>query len=225
MREVSALGFDAISSPVLDLTARSTGEAALSAANPASADGVVFTSANGVRFFSDICDIRSKPVWCVGPATADAARAHGFSDCRASSGDAENLAQFIEAQSDGKALRLIHVANAAARGNLKARLESIGFTIDFVPLYEAVAATSLTPAAQSALSDTAPTLVLIHSAKGAAAFANLLPAHQQSPLHIVAISQRASEPVSNIGAATLTLASHPDEAHLLEVLQTAASRL
>lgn len=63
----------------------------------ASLSGLVFTSANGVRTYANTREDRDLTAWCVGPATARAARDTGFTDIRESAGNAADLVNFIAA--------------------------------------------------------------------------------------------------------------------------------
>ncbi|WP_018148661.1 uroporphyrinogen-III synthase [Henriciella marina] len=188
--------------------------------------GIVFTSANGVRFLSDETDARDLPAWCVGPATASAALLEGYSPVHQSSGDGSDLSHYIAHHwPSGTDRRLLHVANAAARGNVKTALEAEGFEVDFLPLYEASTAPALANAAYRLISTGDPSLVLVHSAKGARAFLDLCDGLDLSALSYVAISEQAAGPLREDGQKNIAIAPHPDEAHLLETLDDLLSRI
>ncbi|WP_158085533.1 uroporphyrinogen-III synthase [Henriciella aquimarina] len=180
--------------------------------------GLVFTSANGVRFFAEATPVRDLPAWCVGPATASEALREGFSPVHQSSGDAHALAHYIAHHWDSQPKRLLHVANAAARGNLKEALAAEGFEVVFAPLYAATKARALRPGAIHALA-AEHSVCLIHSAKGAEAFVSLAEGLDLSGTEFVAISQQAAAPLQTCTTAGVHVASHPDEDHLLDVLQ------
>jgi uroporphyrinogen-III synthase len=66
-------------------------------------DGVgalAFTSANGVRAFAALSEDRGLPVFAVGGATAEAARAAAFTSVTSAEGDVAALAQTIVANRD-----------------------------------------------------------------------------------------------------------------------------
>mgnify|MGYP001791446580 FL=1 len=84
-------GFTAIKTPVMHVMP----DAAVTLPDLSDVSGLVFTSANGVRAFVDRSDERAKTAWCVGPATASAARYAGFLNVQESVGDARDLAAFI----------------------------------------------------------------------------------------------------------------------------------
>ncbi len=218
---LTELGYPALVSPALELVAAPD----VDLPDPASCSGLVFTSANGVRFFTERTPDRSRPAWCVGPATAAAARAAGFCDVHESAGDAEALATFIKGHAAPSDKPLLHIANAAARGNLARALARDGRAVVFCPLYRAEIASGLTLPVRSLLSGRRPSLALFHSAKGAEAFFQLsadLPCDQ---LAVAAISAPAATQATARGVRHVAIASQPHEAGLLAALNIAADTL
>lgn len=202
-------------SPALDIV--STGASPDAALYGAA--GLIFTSANGVRFFAAASDRRDLTAWCVGPATSEAAVEAGFSDIRHADGDAGDLFDLIAAAPDTGPL--VHLANAHAAGDLAARLQSIGREVRFCALYDTVPASSLTPDAEAALAEGRVSAVLIHSAKGARAFAALAFHHDLSRTALVGLSQKALAPAATVEAGQRLVAERPNEDSLLAALHTA----
>lgn len=212
---VSALGLDPILSPALEIVA--TGHTPHSAIDGAA--GLIFTSANGVRFFAEASLRRDLPTWCVGLATSEAAEEAGFADVRNADGDADTLFEVIAAAPD--AGPLVHVANAHAAGELAARLAGAGREVRFCPLYETVPAKALPPAAAAALKSGAVAAVLFHSARGAAAFAALAKDFDLSRTAFVAVSGKALAPALSLRPGRTAIADRPNEDRLLAALHTA----
>ncbi|MEM9055486.1 MAG: uroporphyrinogen-III synthase [Pseudomonadota bacterium] len=167
---LAAMGLQPVRAPVLTL--KPNADTPILHAEALS--GLVFTSANGVRCYAARAVDRDLPAWCVGPATARAAREAGFDQVFESAGNASDLAAFIATHTKPDRKPLLHVANTAAKGDLKRRLEQASFKVTFCPLYKMVAASELPAAVQALLGSEAPAIVLIHSAKGAEAFASLV---------------------------------------------------
>lgn len=218
---IEALGAEPILASVLSL--QPDPDAPL--ADLKSVTGLVFTSANGVRVYAEREGDRTLTAWCVGPATATAAREAGFSDVRESAGNAIDLAEFIAANAKPSSHPLLHVANAAAKGDLKAELERLGFAVQFTPLYRMQPAAALPDAAIQALTQEAPAIVLIHSAKGAERFAALCENLSRDQLTAVAISDPASAPLAPLKLAGLHIADAPNEDSLLSALDAAIATL
>jgi len=187
--------------------------------------GLVFTSANGVRAYATQRDDRESTTWCVGPATAEAARQAGFGTIHESVGNASDLAHFIAANSAPEDEPLLHVANAAAAGNLKRELEALGFSVAFAPLYAMHPSSVLPNAVLDLIDKNTPAIVLIHSAKGAEAFANMLGRQNMQVAALVAISESASAPLAKLALDRTYVAAVPNEDGLLRALKRAVATL
>lgn len=218
---VEALGLSAIVSPVLSMRVRV--DTVLPAPNAIS--GLIFTSANGVRAYSARSNDRALRAWCVGPATANAARVAGFAQVSESAGDAVALAQFIANNSNPTTAPLLHVANIAAKGDLKRQLEAQGFVVDFAPLYEMCPAEALSPEADQILAQMELGIVLVHSAMGATRFSQLVADRSACNLIAAAISAPAATPLSALNLKAISIAEAPNEAALIDALQSAIATL
>lgn len=212
---LTALGLFPVLSPALEIVA--TGR--MPDAEMDGAAGLIFTSANGVRFFAEASARRDLPAWCVGPATSAAARQAGFDEVRNADGDADALFQAIIAAPD--AGPLVHVANAHAAGELAARLEREGREVRFCPLYETVPARTLKPAAVTALKSGEIAAILFHSARGAEAFAELAAGYDVSHTAFIAVSAKALSPTLVLKPGFTAIAAQPNEDRLLAALHTA----
>lgn len=218
---VRAEGFRPVLSPMLELRA-------LAGARPA-LDGIgnlVFTSANGVRFFREAMSGMEVPaagmtVWCVGPATMAAARDAGFERLVEGDGNADDLVRKILATGD-EGEGFLHVANAAAAGQLVARLRAAGRDARFAALYETVPVPALSPEASGALGSGAPCLVLVHSAKGAEAIRAAVEDGQLATSVLVAISEAAAAPLKGWRTRATVWAERPNEEALIAALNSAA---
>ena len=217
MARLKEMGFAAFASPMLAL-------ARIDAPLPdlSGLAHLVFTSANGVRFFVEASAKRDVKAWCVGPSTAAAARAAGFADVHEGKGDAADLAaEMIAALPEGTS-GVLHVANEAAAGELVARLRAAGIPADFLALYETRPVGELSVVAQAVL-ETGPCCVLIHSAKAAAAFAWAAGGLDEAV--IVAISEAAARPLESREIAAIHVADAPNEDALLDTLARVAGSL
>ncbi|MBN9481446.1 MAG: uroporphyrinogen-III synthase, partial [Bordetella sp.] len=94
---LTALGFTPIVAPLLTLSPL---PGALDAApSPETVAALALTSPNGVEAFAPLIPrFRDHPVFAVGDATAEAARAAGFADVRSASGDIHALARLVAAE-------------------------------------------------------------------------------------------------------------------------------
>lgn len=212
---------NAIKSPVLELALNNS--VPVTAAETLS--GLIFTSANGVRTFAARSQSRSLPAWCVGPATAAAARRVGFEEIHESAGNALDLAAFIQDRAPPSEKTLLHVANSAAKGDLKRALEAAGYNVAFCPLYTMHPSETLSNNSNIALTSSATTIVLIHSAKGAEAFSRLAGLPEYRSIVAVTISEPAARALAPLSLADVFIADEPNEDGLFAALETALATL
>jgi uroporphyrinogen-III synthase len=208
-----ARGHDPVVAPLLDVHYRD--------GHPLRLDGIqglLATSANGVRAFARRTSRRDFPVFAVGSQTAQAARDAGFGDVRNADGNADTLAQAVQAATRPSEGPLLHAAGAEAEGRLAAALIAAGFTVRTEVLYEVPVVTDLPPAARDAF----PTLdaVLIFSARSAQAFVDCVKRAGLTPTDLiaVAISAAAAGPLGALAFREIRVATHPNQASVLDAL-------
>lgn len=136
--------------------------------NTEGAQAIIFTSTNGVRAFPDVRGARDRIVLTVGDATADAARAAGFSDVRSADGDVSALAALAKATLDPAKGKLIHIAGDHVAGDLGGELRTAGFSVERRLAYASVAAIAVPDALRQPLD-----IVLFHSVRAAETFVAL----------------------------------------------------
>lgn len=178
-------------------------------------DGVqalLFTSSNGVRAFAAASDARSARVLAVGDATAEAARAAGFSDVRSAGGDVAMLTALAKATLDPAAGKLAHVGGAHTAGDLTGALEAAGFKVERRIAYEARAARTLPGAFAGPLD-----AVLFHSARAAETFVHL-GAPGAERLTAACISPAVAEAARKVAWRRVVVAPAPREDALLQAL-------
>lgn len=173
---------------------------------------LAFTSANGVAAFAALTQDRSRPVFTVGDATAQAARTAGFARVQSASGDLRRLADLLIAQGPGIGPLLVPGAlepagdlPALLRGRVEARA---------LPLYQAVETAAAAPTAFDA--------VLVHSARAARALAALGPFAGQTAF---ALSAAAADPLGERSGLEIRLARTPDETALFAALGNPVRRV
>lgn len=155
--------------------------------------------------FAALTPDRGRPVFTVGDATAQAARAAGFAQVESANGDLDRLAALLIAQGSGVGPLLVPGAREPA-GDLPAQLQG-QVEARALPVYEAVETAALTPDAFDA--------VLIHSARAGLALAALGPFTGQT---VVALSAAAAAPLGDHSGLAIRLARTPDEKALLAAL-------
>ena len=178
------------------------------------ADALAFTSAAGVRAFRS-AGRETLPVFTVGDATADAAKAAGFADVRSAKGAGADLASLIQAAPPVG--RVIHLGAKEPAFDLVAALTGAGVAAVHVPTYETVGLAA-SAAALAALKKGQIAAVLIHSPAAARALADAGVAAGLQAVDLVALSQACAAPVAALPFRERRIAAEPTEAALLHAL-------
>ena len=204
---VARLGLTPVVAPLLE--ARFAPDAAIDLAG---IDALAFTSQHAGQGFARLRRERRLPVFTVGRATADAARAAGFAAVTSADSDVRALAQVIAAA----APRPQRVLNPTARepaADLAALLGRHGVAVVPVVVY----ATHRRPLREALDQVDA---VLVHSARAAQALAAALAGDPGAGrLDAYAISEAAAAPLRGLGLRSIAVAAQPNEASLLALLE------
>lgn len=214
------MGINPIISPVLDINFRAAINVDLK-----DVQGLVFTSANGVRAWGPRREERDLTAYCVAQATANAAREIGFRRVHAGEGNVASLVELIRRKAKPSRGALLHVRGIHIAGDLAGPLKADGFKMREAIGYGAVSVDVLAEEAIAAIVSGAPVQVLIHSARGAKSFLDLCKKfgllHWLSSVTAYGISANALKPLENAGFAGLLAAPRPDEDALLGLLSHA----
>ncbi|HEX8669403.1 MAG TPA: uroporphyrinogen-III synthase [Allosphingosinicella sp.] len=168
-------------------------------------DALLLTSANAARHGGPALQSYVQlPCYCVGEATAAAARGAGFADVRTGPADAAGAAGAMTSQGVRRALHLCgkeHVAVTHASLSIERRI-----------VYEAVGTRELPGAAREALA--AGAVALVHSARAGALLASL--ATDRAEAFVAAISAAAAAAAGG-GWREVAVAEAPRDQPLLEL--------
>jgi len=168
---------------------------------------LALTSPNGVEAFAPLIPrFRDHPVFAVGDATAEAARAAGFADVRSASGDIHALARLIAAEAPPGPLLAPGAREPA--GDLPALLPDR--PVQRLPVYAAFETHAPAPGAFDA--------VMLHSPRAACALATDLPRAASSGRLAVCISDAGAAPLRPFDFTQIRVAAAPDEPSMLSAL-------
>ncbi len=175
--------------------------------------GVIFTSANGVAAAQAAALSPTLPAYCVGPATAAAARRARWS--------VEDTAETADALVAALIARrppapLLHLRGTHARGEIAERLTAAGIETRAQPVYDQHLV-GPDDAARAALSGTDPVIAPLFSPRSARHFADMFTG--SAPLYLAAISAAAAEPVENMEHRALIVAERPDGAAMAAAVE------
>jgi len=216
-------GIDTIIEPLIEITKRATALPTL-----AEAQAILCTSANGVRVLASESSERGVPIFAVGDATARAAHETGFREVESAGGDVGDLARLVCRHLRPEDGKLLHIAGSEVAGDLAATLGIHGFTLERLVLYDACAATSLTPAAARLIEDRQIELALFFSPRTAAIFARLVEAAGVAD-GLAMTTALSISPAADAALATLTfreraIAAAPTQAALLALVEQFAGQ-
>lgn len=181
---------------------------------------LVLTSPNAVAALAGVPGLHGLPAWCVGPATAAAARAAGFV-VHESGGDAAHL--IIDLQRTRPAGPLIHAHGRHLARDLVAELARDGFDIRGVTVYEARAMAwpeGVIEALESARIVVAP----LFSPRAASELSQRLQGMQPQGLRFVAISANCIARLSARLRACAVVAKAPNAAAMCQAVSEELSQ-
>jgi uroporphyrinogen-III synthase len=194
--------------------------------------GVLMTSANalsGAASHERIAELQSLPVFAVGRRTAEAARAAGFPDVISADGNQRDLVRLVRARMAAPERKpLLYLAGEDRSGDLAGDLAALGLPVRTVVVYHAVAASEFPDAIRNALALGRVEGVLHFSRRSAESFLRCAGAGEalRPALRVIhyCLSSQVAEPLVAAGAAVVRVASRPEEAALIELVNAAVVR-
>ncbi len=220
---LAARGVDAVIEPMIEIV-----ENDRALPNFDGVQAFLCTSANGVRALARASADRDIAILAVGDATARAARAAGFGEVASAAGDVGDLARLVRRRLHPANGRLIHVAGSEIAGDLAGILGAAGFAVERAVLYEARAATVLTPSTARLIDDGEIDLALFFSPRSAAIFVHLVEAaaigEGLATSTALSISPAADAPLAALPFGDRRIAGAPTQAALLALVEQVAGQ-
>lgn len=190
-------------------------------------DAVIVTSANALRGIEGqplLARLRGTKVFAVGDATAQAARAFGFTDVESASGDAIALCELVEKRLRG-AGRICYLAGADLSRDLGTDLGTRGYNVTTLTTYRMTPLVHFSEAVEAAFAAGGVEAVLHYSRRSAQSFVGAVKA---AGLEISAlalpqccISDVVAAVLREAGASRVLAAASPDENAIFETLYRA----
>lgn len=213
---VASLGFTPILASVIRIEPT---PARLPAA--ASLAAVLVTSGNAVAALPPA--YRAIRVLCVGDATAERARAAGFTQVLSAAGDAAALAEFVTRHQSPKDGTLLLASGRGQGHALAAALRQAGYRVARRVVYAAVPARNLTPAASAALRAGQVRAALFFSADTARHFIRLVHraglAETLAGVDAISIGQPAAVALEALPWRGIRVAARPTQDEMLALLR------
>ncbi|MBL6942030.1 MAG: uroporphyrinogen-III synthase [Rhodospirillales bacterium] len=213
--ELAALGVETVIEPLLSIELTAADIPDLTGVQ-----GLLLTSANGVRAFAALSPERHLPVYAVGDATARTALQAGFEKITSAAGDVTTLAELVQQKCQPGDGVLLHVAGSKVAGDLAAMLALSGYQYHRVQLYHASKATSLSPGGLDALKKGDIDGVVLYSPRTAGSFVDLLEkagaADCAKQLNVYCLSDAVAARAGALGWARMVVAASPDQVALIK---------
>jgi len=181
--------------------------------------GVIFTSANAVKFL-DIKNIDKKiTCFCVGSATEKKARSSGFQNVFAADGNVDNLKELILLNFNSSEGKLLYVSGEAISSNLDQDLISNGYTIKRVINYRANPIEKYDEDFIKKLKLKMPEIIYIYSQNSAINFLKIIKNYQLETLwmntNLMCIGEKTSSILNEIKWKKIFLFNPGEEQFLL----------
>lgn len=200
--------------------------------NADAAQAVVFTSANSVHRFAEICARRDLVAFGVGDATAALAERAGFQHVHNARSDVQGLLICIQKHLPETGAPILYPTAQDVAGDLQAELSLRGYTVERAVVYRAEASDKLEESVDEALRTRTSGGAAIFSARNARIFGALLHkgGHSQllSGMYALCMSDKVVEALRGSPVGTkwlgITAASSPNAATMAKQIRELATR-
>ena len=181
--------------------------------------GIVFTSANAVKFL-DLKNIdKNLLCFCVGGATEKKARSVGFQNVIAAEGNVSNLKELVLQNFDKKNGRLIYISGETISVDLDQQLSKEGYDLERIVNYRTTHNQKFDENFVKELKLKIPDMVYVYSQNSASSFLNFIKIHQLETLwmdtNLMCIGEKTSSILNEIKWKKIFLFNPGEEEFLL----------
>ena len=181
--------------------------------------GIVFTSANAVKFLNTERLDKNIKCFCVGNATEKKARSVGFQNTIAAEGNVANLKELIIQSYDSKNKELLYVSGETISVNLDQQLLSEGFSVKRIINYRVDHNQKFDEKFVNELKLNMPDMVYVYSQNSASSFLNFIKIDQTENLwmntNLMCIGEKTSSILNEIKWKKIFLFNPGEEEFLL----------
>ena len=181
--------------------------------------GIVFTSANAVKFLNPENLDKNIKCFCVGDATEKKARSVGFQNTIAAEGNVTNLKELIIQSYESKNKELLYVSGETITVDLDQQLLSEGFRIKRIINYRVNHNQKFDEKFVNELKLNMPDMVYVYSQNSASSFLNFIKIYQTENLwmntNLMCIGEKASSILNEIKWKKIFLFNPGEEEFLL----------
>ena len=181
--------------------------------------GIIFTSANAVKFLDLKSIDKNLLCFCVGSATEKKARSVGFQNVIVAEGNVENLKELVLQNFDQKNGKLIYVSGETISVDLDQQLVREGYNIKRIVNYRTTHNQNFDENFVKELKLNMPDMIYVYSQNSALSFLNFIKFHQSESLwmdtNLMCISEKTSSILNEIKWKKIFLFNPGEEEFLL----------
>jgi uroporphyrinogen-III synthase len=181
--------------------------------------GIIFTSANAVKFLEHRKIDKQILCFCVGTATEKQARSIGFQNVIAAEGNVENLKELVLQNFDQNNGKLIYISGETISVDLDRQLVREGYNIKRIVNYRTIHNQNFDENFVKKLKLNMPDMVYVYSQNSALSFLNFIKIHQSQSLwmntNLMCIGEKTSSILNEIKWKKIFLFNPGEEEFLL----------
>ena len=181
--------------------------------------GIIFTSANSIKFLDLKSIDKNLLCFCVGSATEKKARSVGFQNVIAAEGNVENLKELILQNFNQKDGNLIYISGETVSADLDQQLLKEGYNIKRVINYKTIHNQNFNDEFVYELKLKMPDMVYVYSQNSASSLLNFIKMHQSESLwmntNLMCIGEKTSSILNEIKWKKIFLFNPGEEEFLL----------
>ena len=181
--------------------------------------GIIFTSANSIKFLDLKCIDKNLLCFCVGSATEKKARSVGFQNVISAEGNVENLKELILQNFNQKDGNLIYISGETVSVDLDHQLSKEGYNIKRVINYKTTHNQNFDDEFVKELKLKMPDIVYVYSQNSAYSLLNFIKIHQSESLwmntNLMCIGEKTSSILNEIKWKKIFLFNPGEEEFLL----------
>ena len=182
-------------------------------------NGVIFTSANAVKFINHNEINKTIKCFCVGEATEKKARSFGFQNTIAAEGNVSNLKELILQNYDSSNGQLLYVSGETITVDLDQQLINEGYSIKRIINYKVNHNQNFNDEFVYKLKQNMPDIVYVYSQNSGSSFLNFIKIHQLESLwmdtNLMCIGEKTSSILNEIKWKKIFLFNPGEEEFLL----------
>ena len=181
--------------------------------------GIIFTSANSIKFLDLKSIDKNLLCFCVGSATEKKARSVGFQNVIAAEGNVENLKELILQNFNQKDGNLIYISGETVSEDLDQQLLKEGYNVKRVINYKTIHSQNFNDEFVNELKLKIPDMVYVYSQNSALSLLNFIKMHQSESLwmntNLMCIGEKTSSILNEIKWKKIFLFNPGEEEFLL----------